>query len=208
MQYYIESDGKLFLVQRDGVLDLPCKEEIPFAIDRIAPLAAGNEVIFCAPRLQSHPRGWIGKDDVAAHSAVSPVAREAVHATMPRVVVEGISCDDGKILLVKGNRGLTEGRWSLPGGFLRFGETPRQGLTREVKEELGVKAQIENLLDIKAKLGRQSRLHWVMVFYQISLTGTIRPNPDEIDEAQYFPINRAEALLFDDPMREVVAALR
>ena len=208
MRYYIESDGKLFLIDRKGILDLPYEEEIPFPVDRIAPLATSRSVIFCVPRLEAHPHEWIGKDEIAAHSRVSPVVRETVHATMPRVVVEGVALNKGSVLLVKGSRGLTKGRWSLPGGFLRFGETPPQGLTREVKEELGVETQIEKLLEVKAKLGSQSRLHWVMIFYQISLFGAISPDPDEIDEAQYLPISRAKDLVFDSLMREVIVSLR
>ena len=50
MQYYIESDGKLFLIRRNGVLDLPCEKEIPFPVDRIAPLAASSNVTFCVVR--------------------------------------------------------------------------------------------------------------------------------------------------------------
>ena len=208
MRYYIESDGRLFLIRRNGVLDLPCEKEIPFPVERIAPLAASSNVIFCVPRLEAHPHEWIGKDEIATHSRVSPVVRETVHATMPRVVVEGVALNKGSVLLVKGSRGLTKGRWSLPGGFLRFGETPQQGLTREMKEELGVETQIEKLLEVKAKLGSQSRLHWVMIFYQISLFGAISPDQDEIDQAQYFPISRAKELVFDSLMREVIVTLR
>ena len=208
MQHYIESDGKLFLVRRNGVLDLPYDEEIPFPVDRIAPLAASEEVAFCVPRLQAHPHEWIGKDEIASHSHVSPVLRESVHASMPRVVVEGVALNEGCVLLVKGSRGLTNGRWALPGGFLRFGETPQHGLKREVKEELKVDARIDSLLTADAKLGRQSRLHWIMLFYRITLFGTIRPEPDEIADAQYVPIRRAEDLVFDSLMREVIASLR
>jgi len=76
-----------------------------------------------------------------------------------------------------------------------------------MKEELGVETQIEKLLEVKAKLGSQSRLHWVMIFYQISLFGTISPDPDEIDEAQYSPLSRAKELIFDSLMREVIVSL-
>jgi len=64
------------------------------------------------------------------------------------------------------------------------------------------------LFFVKAKLGSQSRLHWVMIFYQISLFGAISPDPDEIDEAQYLPISRAKDLVFDSLIREVIVSLR
>ncbi len=35
-----------------------------------------------------------------------------------------------------------DGKWSLPGGHLEFGEEPKKALHREIKEELGVKIKI------------------------------------------------------------------
>ena len=207
MRYYLESDGRVFLVDRNGVLDLPTRDEIPFKFDEIAPLATSEPVLFCSPRLPRHPHEWLGKDELASLPAVAPLVREAIHAGMPRVVVEGICLKGGKILLVKGSRGLTKGRWSLPGGFLRFGETPPEGLLRELKEELGVVGKIESLLDVKGKLGSESRLHWVMIFYQVSLEGKPHPDPDEIAEATYFPLEKARDLGIDDLMRDAVSSI-
>ncbi|MCD6495428.1 NUDIX hydrolase [Candidatus Bipolaricaulota bacterium] len=108
------------------------------------------------------------------------------------------------ILLVKGSRGLTEGRWSLPGGFLRFGEGPQEGLLREMREELRVEGRIKSFLDVRAKLGETSRLHWIMLFYRISLSGVLDPDPDEIAEARYFPLQQAATLVSDGLMRQVL----
>ena len=207
MRYYIETDGKVYLIERNGLLGLPKREEIPFPFLEIAPLATTEPVLFCSPRLPRHPHEWPGKDELASLPAVAPLVREAIHAGMPRVVVEGICLKGGKILLVKGSRGLTKGRWSLPGGFLRFGETPQAGLLRELKEELGVGGKIESLLDIKGKLGSESRLHWVMIFYHVSLEGELHPDPDEIAEATYFPLEKARDLGIDDLMHDAISSI-
>jgi len=207
MRYYIESDGKVFLTERNGLLDLPQEGEIPFKLEQIGSLATSSPVLFCVPELDRHPHKWLGKDEIVLLSNITSLVREAVYAGMPRVVVEGINSKEGDILLVKGSRGLTKGVWSLPGGFLRFGETPEQGLVREFGEELGVVAQIERLFCVKAKLGIRSQLHWIMVFYQISVSGKLSPDPDEIAEAQYFPLAEAKELLFDKLMQDVVASL-
>ncbi len=204
MRYYLESDGKVFTIERGGSLDLPTRDEIPFAFDEIAPLSTSEPVMFCAPHLDRHPREWLGKDELAWHPRSTSLVRESVHSSMHRVVVEGICVEQGKILLVKGSRGLTEGRWSLPGGFLRFGEGPREGLLREIREELRVEGQIQSFLDVRAKLGEISRLHWIMLFYRISLSGRIDPSPDEIAEARYFPLQQAASLVPDKMMRQVV----
>jgi len=204
MRYYLESDGKVFTIERDGLLDLPQRDEIPFEFDGIAPLATSEPVMFCVPRLSRHPLEWLGKDELASHAHATSLVREAVHSTMHRVVVEGLCIDDGKILLVKGSRGLTEGRWSLPGGFLRFGEGPQEGLLREMREELRIKGHIDSFIDVRSKLGEMSLLHWIMLFYRISLPGDLNPDPDEIAEARYFPLTEAANLVPDGLMKQVI----
>ncbi len=50
---------------------------------------------------------------------------------------------DGKILIAKRRIGDRHGgRWEFPGGKIGFGETPEECLKRELKEELGVEAEI------------------------------------------------------------------
>ncbi len=208
-RYYIETDGRVFLVEHAGVLDLPDEGEVPFPIDEIAPLATDPPAVFAVPRISRFPREWPGKDALVHRADVSPLVRKAVHATMPRVVVEGIAIrDGGDILLVKGSRGFTAGLWSLPGGFVRFGESPAEGLIREVREELRVEAAIDELIDVRAKLGEESRLHWIMLFYRITLGGTPDPDPDEIAEARFFPLDEARGLVCDSLMRAVISSLQ
>ena len=50
-------------------------------------------------------------------------------------IARGVCVVDGKILLCKAKGGKTA---YLPGGHIEFGETGRQALVREIKEELGL----------------------------------------------------------------------
>ena len=206
-RYYIETDGRIFLVPRNGRLDLPTRDEIPFEIEIIAPLAPSSEVLFCAPDLEAHPSHWLSKDVVPTDPRVTEIVREAVHATMPRVVSEGVFIQDGLVLLLKGSRGLTKDRWTLPGGFIRFGEGPIDGLLREIREELGVHAEIGDLLAVRSKLGEHTLLHWIQFFYRVTLFGEIAPDPDEIAAAQFFEPKEGAKLLADPLMREVIESL-
>lgn len=206
-KYYIETDGDIFLVRREGALDLPFKREVPFEFDPIAPLPVDGEVWFCSPRLAEHPSDWTGKDHVDGLDDVTPLVREAVHASMPRVVVEGVCVQQGCVLLVKGNRGFTKDRWTLPGGFLRFGEDPTEGLQREIREEIGVDCRIGDLIAVRSKLGKASRLHWILFFYRIAIDGEPIANPDEIAELRFVEVDEACGLLADGVMREVVSKL-
>jgi len=73
--------------------------------------------------------GWSGA------GAPPPVTRLAAYGVIRR---------NGQMLLCRvapGNLG--EGRWTLPGGGLDFGEPPEVGAIREVAEETGLEARIE-----------------------------------------------------------------
>ncbi|MCD5417075.1 NUDIX hydrolase [Candidatus Bipolaricaulota bacterium] len=206
MQYYIEVDGRVFVVERNGILDLPLQEEIPFSFTPGPPIAL-SEVCFGEPVLDRHPREWPRKDELIARDNVTPSMRQAIHATMPRVVVEGIITRDDQILLVKACRGLSKGRWSLPGGFISFGESPAAALERELFEELRVKTKFLRLITVEGRIGNKSRLHWIYLFYRVEITGTLVPDPDEISEADYFPVPAAIGKLHDKVMRRQVESL-
>lgn len=206
-RYYLETDGRIFLVPRDKQLDLPTRDEIPFEFEVIAPLAPASEALYCTPDLEVHPSHWMSKDAVPCDPRITGGVRAAVHATMPRVVSEGVFIKDGRVLLLKGSRGLTKNRWTLPGGFVRFGEGPVDGLRREIHEELGVHAEIGDLLAVHSKLGEHTLLHWIQFFYRVTLIGEIAPDPDEIAAAQFFELDEGARLLADPLMRDVIASL-
>jgi len=54
---------------------------------------------------------------------------------------------DRSVLLVKRGRAPFAGLWSLPGGKTEGGETPRAAACRELKEETGIEANVEGIVD-------------------------------------------------------------
>ncbi len=68
----------------------------------------------------------------------SPLRRSVVRVVTPRFTVGAVVAlrrPSGELLLVRQRH---TGRWALPGGLLKHGETPRDALARELEEELGV----------------------------------------------------------------------
>ncbi len=63
----------------------------------------------------------------------------------PTPVVAAITELKGNVVLVR-NHGWREKMFGLVTGFLEKGETPKQGILREVKEELGLNGNIESLV--------------------------------------------------------------
>ena len=68
------------------------------------------------------------------------------------VIARGVCVQGEKILLCKAKAGATT---YLPGGHVEFGETGRQALVREVKEELGVDAETGAFLGVVENAFRQ-----------------------------------------------------
>ncbi len=59
-----------------------------------------------------------------------------------RIAAYGIIKQDDKILLCRLSERVphSEGKWTLPGGGIEFGESPEQAVVREVREETGLRA--------------------------------------------------------------------
>lgn len=65
-----------------------------------------------------------------------------------RIVLTGILKDNEKLLVVKRseNDDLYPGAWEFPGGHLEEGETLKQGLKRELQEEIGFTDNFEPII--------------------------------------------------------------
>ncbi len=67
-------------------------------------------------------------------------------------IARGVCVQNGKVLLCKAKGGSST---YLPGGHIEFGETGRQALVREMKEEMGVNATAGALLGVVENQFRQ-----------------------------------------------------
>ncbi len=87
-----------------------------------------------------------------------------------------------KILLVKRGEQPFEGMYSLPGGFLRKGETTEQAVCRELYEEAGVAETKLIPLKVYSAADRDPR-GWIISAAYISLTNTVELSTDRASDA-------------------------
>ncbi len=87
-----------------------------------------------------------------------------------------------KILLVKRGEQPFEGTYSLPGGFLRKGETTEQAMRRELSEEAGVAETKLIPLKVYSAADRDPR-GWIISAAYISLTNTVELSTDRASDA-------------------------
>jgi 8-oxo-dGTP diphosphatase len=93
---------------------------------------------------------------------------------------------DGRWLLV---RRADTGHWALPGGTLEWGETLRELVPRELREEAGVEVRtIGRLVGVFSRPGRDPRFHGVTIVVCCDVDMPAHPpkNPLEISEVGLF----------------------
>lgn len=124
-------------------------------------------------------------------AGVFRLGREAARHLLRRPVV-GIAAaartEDGRWLLIR--RGDT-GQWALPGGTLEWGETLRDGIEREIREETGARLErLGALSGVYSRSDRDPRFHAVTI--------VVRAVVSEPAEGPSNPVEILEARLFDD----------
>lgn len=87
----------------------------------------------------------------------------------------------GRLLMVQRGHDPEKGRWSLPGGKLRPGETPEQAAVREAFEETGLKVVVERALPVENKPGGDDRVYQIHAFVVSVTAGDLVPSDDAAD---------------------------
>lgn len=206
---YIESDGMVNLVEREGVLTFPREGEVDLDLDFRGEMDfPEGKVLFAVPRLHEWPRGWTFKDDVPAMADVATIVHRAINGSLVREVVGGLVFhpDGERILLVKASRGFTKGMWNIPGGFVTYAESPEEGMVREMEEETGLRIRLEKLLGVfTQKFGSPYYMRGHM-FVARALTTELALQEDEIAEAQWFTLDEARRVLLNPFGRKAMDA--
>ena len=105
-----------------------------------------------------------------------------VHYDNPLPVVAAVVEHDGLIVLAR-NRAWPATWYALIAGFLERGETPEEGVRREVKEELGLSATAATLIGVYPF----RRMNQVIIAYHVVASGTITLNEELVDYRRVEP---------------------
>ncbi len=74
---------------------------------------------------------------------------EFVHFDNPTPVVAAIVERDDRVILIQ-NEGWPDDWYGLVSGFLESGETPEDGMLREIEEEIHLEAELQSLVGVYA----------------------------------------------------------
>lgn len=125
----------------------------------------------------------------------------------------GVVVRGGEVVVIVPRRRGQSGQTvlALPKGHVDPGETPEQAATREVREEAGVEAELTGKLDdVRYWYQRGGRrILKVVSFYLFEYrSGSVEDHDDEVEEARWIPLERAERELSYKGEREMVGQAR
>jgi 8-oxo-dGTP diphosphatase len=126
----------------------------------------------------------------------------------PLVGVGAVIVQDNRVLLIRRGQPPLLGEWSLPGGVLECGETLREAVVREGREETGLLVEPGEMLGVYERVIRgddgRVRYHYVLIdFLCRPNTGTLGAGSDAA-EAGWFTAKELPGLNLPADTLEVI----
>ena len=102
-----------------------------------------------------------------------------------------------RILLVRRAPGATRpGLWSIPAGFVDYGEEIRAAAARELLEETGLEADVGEVVWVASNFHDPAKLT-VGIWFTGTVTGGALAAGDDADDAAFFDLDALPPLAFE-----------
>jgi len=106
--------------------------------------------------------------------------------------------DGHRVLLIRRGTPPLQGEWSLPGGLLECGETLRDAVVREAREETGLVVEPGEMLGLYERVirddERRVRYHYVLIDYLCRRVGGDLKAGSDAAEVRWFTHDELPAL--------------
>lgn len=118
---------------------------------------------------------------------IRPIDMKEEEHFIGKVAQKAIIVHDDKVLLTRDPR-IKDEIWELPGGRLNVDEDPKEGLRRELKEELGADFEVREVIYLKQfrQGSEQARALAIVYLAVLEDPETIKPNKAEVSEHRWF----------------------
>lgn len=124
----------------------------------------------------------------------------------PVVGVGVVLIQDNQILLIKRARDPERGKWAVPGGKVRKGESMRDAARREVAEETGLHVEVGDFAWLGEVINDQ--VHLVIVDYFGAVVGGDLQAGDDAEDARWVSLDEASDYPLTMTMYDLVDTLR
>ena len=129
----------------------------------------------------------MSQGSAAEHQSILELLRQEKGYATPKVDVRGAAFEDGRILMV---REISDGKWTLPGGWADINQSAAECVVREIAEESGFEAKTLKLAAVRdyQRSGHPSRHvdSIYKMFFMCAITGGCARASDETSEVAFF----------------------
>src|SRR5580698_10318383 len=138
-------------------------------------------------RLRELAAQLLAQGSAAEHESIIELLRQEKGYATPKVDVRGAAFQEGRVLMV---REISDGKWTLPGGWADVNQSAAECVVREIAEESGFEAKARKLAAVRdyQKSGHPPRnLDCIYkMFFICDITGGAARASDETSEAAFF----------------------
>lgn len=101
------------------------------------------------------------------------------------LVAAAVLVEGGRVLLTQRKAGAhLAGKWEFPGGKVEPGEDPRAALRRELAEELGIDAEVGEIVDVTFHRYEDAQKAVLLLFFEAARRPG-SPEPQSLDVAAF-----------------------
>jgi 8-oxo-dGTP diphosphatase len=116
----------------------------------------------------------------------------------PLVGVGAVIVEQNRVLLIRRGQPPLLGQWSLPGGVLECGETLRDAVVREAREETGLVVETGEMLGVYERVIRgdegRVRYHYVLIDFMCRPVGGDLEAGSDAADVRWFTRDELPAL--------------
>ncbi len=127
----------------------------------------------------------------------------------PVPAVGAVVIRDDEMLLVRRGRGSWAGYWAVPGGRQRYGETMRDAVAREVREETGLVVEVGDPAWVGDIVDDSDppQWHFAVVDHYASVVGGELRAGDDAAEVRWVPLSVVYELDLTPTMLDLLASI-
>jgi 8-oxo-dGTP diphosphatase len=128
----------------------------------------------------------------------------------PLVGVGALIVEQDHLLMVKRGQGANAGLWSVPGGKVAYGESLRQAVAREVREETSLEVEVGDPVWTGEAIGPGTppEWHFVLIDFQARVLAGELEAGDDAELAEWVPLAEVSGRPITPSLLQVLKILR